>query len=314
MNHAPEPRPPDADSPFLVRAEGPIRINGTTGDPSEAVSLGVEPESGPRKACPNHAGYWLYSPGLDTRLPRPCKAWSCPTCGKVKKAATRELLEVGMADAFDRFGIVRSVTLTAPGRGYMPLDALSYGWRRFTRPYMRKRPDGSRQVEAYAAVVEFQKRGAPHIHALFAGPEFLPVEEIRRRAVGRNGSRGRFGPRVGIEAVGREDAKAVGGYLSKFEEMAADLAGYLSKGKAEGWHRDGRTRIRPVWSSRGWYPGGLTAAEEAVRIRWNGGESRPSTDDWRLERVDPATGVLTDLGPLRQGAVRPLPVRLPRAA
>lgn len=219
-----------------------------------------------------------------------------------------------MSGAFERYGIVRAVTLTAPGRGRMSLEALAYGWRRFTRPYMRKRPDGSRQVEAYAAVVEFQKRGAPHIHALFAGSEFLPVEEVRRRAVGRAGSRGKFGPRVGIEAVGREDAGAVSGYLSKFEEHAAGLAGYLSKGKAEGWHRDGRTRIRPVWSSRGWYPGGLTAAEEAVRIRWNGGEPRPSANDWRLERVDTETGVLTDLGPLRQGVARPLPVRLPRAA
>ena len=209
-----------------------------------------------------------------------------------------------MTTAFQTYGYVRAVTLTAPGRGHgrMTLEDLAAGWNRVSRSYLRKRPDGSRQVYAYAAVVEFQKRKAPHIHALMAGPEFLPVEQLRRRAVGRPTSRGKFGPRVGIEAVGREDTETVSAYLSKFEDTAANLAGYLTKGKTEEWHRDGRTRIRPVWSSRGWYPGGLTAAEEAVRTRYNGGEPLPTASDWRLERLDAKTGTLEDLGPVRPTA------------
>ena len=207
-----------------------------------------------------------------------------------------------MEDAFEEYGWVRAITLTAPGRGGMTLEDLSYGWRRFTRPYLRRRPDGTRQVYAYAAVVEFQKRGEPHIHALFAGREFLPMEELRGRAVGRPSSRGRFGPRVGLEAVRRDDADLIGSYMAKFEDAATGLAGYLTKGKTDGWHREGRTRIRPVWSSRDWYPGGLTAAEEAVRTRWNGGEPLPKTSDWRLERVNLETGTLEDLGPVRPSA------------
>jgi hypothetical protein len=232
----------------------------------------------------------------------------------VKREAARELFTVGIAGAFEEYGRVRVLTLTAPGRGRMTLEDTAKGWNRVMASLRRKRPDGSRSVEAYAGVLEFQKRGAPHIHALLAGPEFLPVERLRSLAVGRKGSRGRFGPRVGIEAVGREDAEAVSGYLTKFEETAVTLAGYLTKGKAEGWHRDGRTRIRPVWASRGWYPGGLTGAEEAVKVRWNDGKPLPSPGDWRLERLDRETGVLTDLGPLRPGTVHALPLASLRAA
>lgn len=310
----PEPRPPDAGPPFLVTPLGVLRESPTTTPAIGGVSPVLEPETESRKGCPNNGTFWLYSPSLDSRVPRPCKSWSCPTCGRVKREAARELFTVGTERVLEEYGRVRVLTLTAPGRGRMTLEDTARGWNRVMASLRRKRPDGSRAVESYAGVVEFQKRGAPHIHALLAGPEFLPVERLRSLAVGRKGSRGRFGPRIGIEAVGREDAEAVAGYLTKFEETATTLAGYLTKGKVEGWHRDGRTRVRPVWSSRGWYPGGLTAAEEAVKVRWNKGEPLPSPGDWRLERVDPDTGVLTDLGPLRGGTVHPLPLASLRAA
>lgn len=204
-----------------------------------------------------------------------------------------------MTRAYENHGRVRVLTLTAPGRGGMTLEETAKGWNRVMATLRRRRADGSRLVESYAGVVEFQKRGEPHIHALVSGPEYLPVEELRRIAVGRPSSRGKFGPRVGIEAVGREDSELIAGYLSKFEETAVTLAGYMAKGKVEGWHREGRARVRPVWSSRDWYPGGLAAAEESVRVRWNGGAALPFSDDWRLERVNPETGVLEDLGPLK---------------
>ena len=128
------------------------------------------------------------------------------------------------------------------------------------------------------------------------------MEWLRGIAVGRKGSQGRWGPRVGIEPLERGDTETVSRYLTKFEDAASNLAGYLTKGKTEGWHRDGRTRVQPVWCSRGWYPGGLTAAQEAVKVRWNDGEALPSVSDWRLERVDPDTGTLEDLGPVRPTA------------
>ena len=302
MNPLQDDHSPNGSGPFLVGPAGPIRQNATTTPVEPGALPAVEPETGGLKGCPNSAGFLLHSPTLETRIPRPCRSWSCPSCGNLKRLAARELFTVGMDRAFEEYGAVRAITLTAPGRGRMTLEDLAYGFRRVTTAYLRKREDGTRQVYGYAAVVEFQKRGAPHIHALFAGPEFLPMEELRGRAVGRSTSRGRFGPRIGLEAVRRDDAETVGSYLTKFEDTAANLAGYLTKGKAEGWHRDGRTRIRPVWSSRGWYPGGLTAAETAVRTHLNGGEPAPKVSDWRLERVNPETGALEDLGPVRPTA------------
>lgn len=181
----------------------------------------------------------------------------------------------------------------------MSLGDLADGWNRVMSSLRKKRPDGTRLVTGYAAVVEFQNRGEPHLHAMLAGPEKLDLPRLKRLAVGKKGSKGRFGPRVGIEAVGREDASTMAGYLTKFEEHSATLAAYLTKGKIEGFHQEGRKRIRPVWPSQNWYPGGLGAAEDAVRLRWSDGVPRPETDDWRLERIDPDTGALEDLGPVR---------------
>jgi hypothetical protein len=222
-----------------------------------------------------------------------------------------------MDQGFERYGRVRALTLTAPGRGGMTLEEVAKGWNRVMASLRRKRSDGSRAVESYAGVIEFQDREEPHIHAALIGPDFLPVKRLRSLAVGREGSKGRFGSRIRIEEITPEDGEAVSGYLSKMEGLAGDFARYLTKGKVEGLHRRGRTRVRPVWSSRGWYPGGLTGAEEAVRLRWSGGEPLPPAEDWRLERVDPDTGALSDLGPLRDaygGKVRLLPTGRLRAA
>lgn len=303
MNALSDTPEPEGFRPFLVRREAPIGISPTREPGKGEVTLGLEPETEPQRACPSVRDLWLYSPALKVLSPLRCGRWDCPICGRVKKAAARELFTVGMERHSKGESRVRALTLTAPGKGGMTLVELAKGWNRFMTPYRRKRADGSRQVEAYAAVVEFQQRGEPHLHALLAGPEYLPLGELRRRAVGRKGSQGRFGPRVGIEEV--ESRESQSEYLSKFEALAVDLAGYLTKGRAEGFHREGRQRIRPVWASGDWYPGGLGAAEAVVKKRWaeEAGESeRPEVSDWRLRRVDSLTGEVSDYGQLGESA------------
>jgi hypothetical protein len=90
-------------------------------------------------------------------------------------------------------------------------------------------PEGSDGLQ-YARVLELQRRGLLHVHALVIGRRFIPHETLRALAV-RHG----FGARVGVEAV--RSAGAVAGYMA---------AQYLTKS-----HETLPGRYRVVQFSRG---------------------------------------------------------------
>jgi hypothetical protein len=182
----------------------------------------------------------------------------------------------------------------------MTLDELAAGWNRVAAALKRRGV-----LRQYAMVVELQKRGAPHIHALATG-EFLPQKELSAIAQGRPGSKGRFGKVTDIRLVRTTGPRSLAAYIAKRPALngkAEELAAYAAKAGTEERARlrlqAGATRTRPVRSSTLWYPGGLSAAAEAVKLEWSKGIERPGADakDWQVCHIRRDTGQVVLLNP-----------------
>lgn len=259
--------------------------------PTPAGLIGLAPKT----RCQNTVGLYVVSVGEWVAYPLTCGRWDCPapSCGGLKRLAARELFAGGIAAAWERGEAVRCLTLTAPGRG-MTLPDVYAGWNR-VRSALKRRG----VLAEYAAVVERQDRGAPHLHVLATG-DYLPQRHLSAIAVGRPGSRGRFGPVVDIRKVRGTGERSLVAYVVK--QVGGEMAGYVTKAKAEERSRlavvGGRTR--PIRSSRGWYPGGLAAAAETVKAGWTpDGAETVKADDWHVWRIDQGTGEVRPVRPLR---------------
>lgn len=193
--------------------------------------------------CPKWQGLCLVN--LQSRLAFEvsCQRWDCPHCVQVKAAVARWMIERGMRSARALDQRVRFITLTLGARGGSVGD-LSAAWNRLRLKLVRER-----RLRAYVAVVELQRRGAPHMHVIATGAF------IGQRKLSFWAQQAGFGPIVDIREV--EDNEAVARYGAK-------MARYMTKESAKALRasRTGlATRIRPVRSSRNWYKGGLRAAE-----------------------------------------------------
>lgn len=287
----------------------PIRPIGIT--PTNSASWEVESliAGAPKTRCANTLGLFASSVNAGLAFPLTCGRWDCPapSCGGLKKLAARELFFQGTENAWERGERVRFVTLTAPSRG-MSIADLGAGWNRVVT-HLRKRG----LIDQYALVVELQLRGAPHLHALATG-EFIKQDELCRIAIGRNGSKGRFGEVSHIKEARTTGERSLVSYMVKAparseravdnsddnggQSSALELSQYATKAAhTSRLLRPGGSRNRPIRSSRLWYPGGLTGAAEAVKAEWSANLERVEVNakDWRVWRVNHSTGELVPL-------------------
>jgi len=195
--------------------------------------------------CPNWKGLFAVSLGAGRAYQLACKRWDCATCSPAKFAAARLLFEAGMRAARDRGERVRFITLTL-GAGGGTIPELSAAWNRLRTRLIREG-----KLREYAAVVEPQRRRAPHLHVLATG------EYIAQRTLSQWAEKAGFGRVTDIRAV--RDERSVATYGTK-------MAHYVGKQSTRGFTGLGVVRrIRPVRCSRSWYPGGFTAAERHLQ-------------------------------------------------
>lgn len=225
----------------------------------DAVELARLPD------CPNTYGFYLVNLDEDTAFPMACKGWGCPVCSRRRARAARLLFERGMVAAVRRNERLRFMTLTDDAPGTMTVPELGRCWNRLRGKLVRKG-----LLRDYAMVVEFQQRGALHIHAVCTG-EFIPQRKLASWAKDAG-----WGAHAHIAEV--KSVLDVATYSLK-------AASYATKAmsSAEAMRKKGATRVRPIRTSTGWLPGGLRAIEEELRIRPSG----KSEARWAKVRVMP---------------------------
>ena len=103
--------------------------------------------------------------------------------------------------------------------------------------------------------METTQAGALHLHVLATG-RYLPQRELSKVAAAAG-----FGRVADIRAVTGTGDGSAGAYLVK------TLAGYATKANAARLATRGARRLRPVRTSRAWYPGGMAEAEREVGRR-----------------------------------------------
>ena len=112
-----------------------------------------------------------------------CKRWSCPSCGRGKRAEALKLMHAGMSDRGIRIPL-RFVTVTFRTEAELQRDResscyVTSVWSRIVGDFRRMY---GRETLEYSRVIEYTKRGRPHIHALTKG-HYMPKcgDDARRR-------------------------------------------------------------------------------------------------------------------------------------
>jgi len=216
-------------------------------------------------------------------------------CGFLKRKASEELFTEGIRTAWAKGEMVRFMTLTAPSEG-MTMRQVYEAWNR-----VRAALKYSGDLDQYAGVIEFQKRGEPHLHLLVTGQK-IDQKRLSKLAVGRSDTKsGRFGEIADIRKVRGVGPDSAAGYMTK--ALAREMSGYVAKLKEADELRRRRlieekakrVQVRPVRLSRGWYPGGFAAAEAVAKARMlSKKEKVAGVTDWTLWQLQ-VTGELKRL-------------------
>jgi hypothetical protein len=157
------------------------------------------------------------------------------------------MIKDGIASARLSNEKVRFITLTSPGWPGLTMRELYTSFNRLRTKWRRK---GS--LREYFAVVETTQAGALHLHILATGT-FMGQRKLSEDAAAAG-----FGRVADIREVTSTKDGSEGEYLVK------TLAGYATKANAARLAARGARRLRPVRTSRGWFPGGMAEAERRV--------------------------------------------------
>ncbi len=201
-----------------------------------------------RTRCPNaHTPTYAWSRSSDKAYEISCGSWGCSVCGWRKQRAAAFVVLDGCERALARGERVRFCTFTDGRGGEMTVAELYKAW---TRLSLALRREGV--LREFAACVETTEAGALHLHVLATG-RFIKQARLSELA-----ARSGFGPVADIRAVkDDEEGKRSARYISK------ELAGYITKSKAEALASKTAVRRRPLRTSRGWGVS-LTAAEKLL--------------------------------------------------
>lgn len=175
---------------------------------------------------------------LVDRLPGPspcvllvrCKRRRCPACGPsywLPLTKAKLLSGLPRADGVAAVG----VTLTAPGD---PLDIDEWNqrsgacWNRLRLALRRRYPSAE-----FYRVIEFQQRGAIHLHVIVRGVKFIPHGMLKGLAVAAG-----FGPVCWLTPYHQRGA--IVRYLSKYLLKDTDLVpgGFRVFSESRGWRLD----------------------------------------------------------------------------
>lgn len=231
-----------------------------------------------RSSCPRARGHLLVSRATGRAFEVSCGSWSCPHCARQKKAAARYLIAAGYERARARGESVRFITLTTTAG--MDRRALYVAFNKL-RVKLRR----SGELSEYLAVLETttgRNGTAPllHLHLLATG-RYIRQARLCRLWSWATDDRARITDIRAVRGVGEQSAA---GYLVK------QLASYCVKANADRLQEQEGGRLRPVRCSRGWLPGGFTAAEKAVASlvaeEHGGGELDPGPWLYVIRRAD----------------------------
>lgn len=263
-----------------------------TADPSLVAAAILDAKRSP---CPGFRGWWAFSLSTETAYPQRCGKWTCPYCGRFKRAAAQLALARGIEREFAAGRRVRFITLTDES-GDMDVAAVTDAWkwlvgRLRTSRKGRRRPTGGwasrprpSYLREYAITIEAHRSGALHLHGLLTG-QFIPQTWLTLQA--RDAGFGRVSWISEVRPGGAGDlarylAPAVGIDVGSEVEAAVrrmTVARYMTQ--AEKWGlapvaaRSAR-RLRPVRLSRGWPGGTLTQAEgDLIALMFAGQDRDP---------------------------------------
>ena len=160
--------------------------------------------------CPTPRKGSLVAHYADAQIvgPLSCKKWSCPTCGARNARILRRRIETV---PFNRF-----ITLTVkPNPAHTPAEAaakIRADWVRCRKRLLREW--GLPKVP-FVAVLEWTKRGAPHLHILLTSPF------ISQRTLSRHWKESSGNPIVDVRRIRHttEIAKYLTNYLTKQSYM-----------------------------------------------------------------------------------------------
>lgn len=208
----------------------------------------------------------------------PCGKRSCPSCRPQWIARGFRSILAGMHGPAPEY---RVLTLTAPGFDAIRTGDSLVAWNAtWARRFDRVRRSLARAAPGceFVRVVELQKRGAIHVHAVFRGASSVSRSRVRRFVLSAG-----FGPRIDWAPV------------KSSEGLAHYLAGYMAKSRDE---FPPGTRV--LERSRGWDQtvdgDALRAGRVALRVfadvldeRWYGGP--PPGVSW-LSWAEDRSGVM----------------------
>lgn len=231
-------------------------------------------------SCERFSGLWFVSASTRRAVPQRCQSWGCYSCSNFKRLAAVYLIHLGIEKAHEQGRRVRFVTLTDGARGAMTTADLYKAWTKLCLRLRRRALLGE-----YVAVVEAQARGALHLHVLMAesdrGGGWVAQAELSELVAACG-----FGPICDIRLVETrpENAWEVADYFAKsvvpIHDEATDLGSYVAKASRSHAlaERSGK-RVRPLRKSNGWYGGGLSEAEAALRDLMRG-DSEKDEGPW----------------------------------
>lgn len=106
--------------------------------------------------------------------PLRCKRWDCPTCAKLNSLDLAIRVVEGIKQFRRQGRQLQFITLTAWGR-YTANPQLAYTelpkwWDTFRKKIQRAAKKRGEAKPEYAAFIEVQKRGVPHLHAIVTMP------------------------------------------------------------------------------------------------------------------------------------------------
>lgn len=234
--------------------------------------------------CESFSGLWFVSESSNRAVGQRCQRWTCNSCAIFKRIAAVYLIQLGIERAQEDKRKIRFITLTDTSAGDMNMRDLYKAWQKLALRLKRRGKLGD-----YVAVVEAQERGALHMHMLMTDSErgggFIEQELLSELAAASG-----FGAVTDIRLVkdSPELVWELGNYLNKtsvgIHEDAAEVGTYVAKANRQEALRDrADKRLRPLRASRGWYPGGLTAAQAELRKLI----ADPDEGPWRMVWRDP---------------------------
>jgi len=203
-----------------------------------------------RSRCPHAYAYFIVSLSTRRAVALSCGSWACDQCGYRKKLAAQLMVEDGVRGAWERGERVRFMTLTSPDTEGLTMREL---YEAFSKLRVKLRRSG--HLQEYFAVVETTAAGALHLHVILTG-RYLPQRRLSELAAWAG-----FGRVADIRVIKDDGAVHVSDYLVK------SLAHYATKANVSRLAAKGARRLRPVRTSRAWFPGGMAEAEREVGRR-----------------------------------------------